>query len=148
MKSLKSLSTLAVVAALAAPGAAFAASAEVTFKNINTSQSATYSYTNSGEAVTYANAEPKPLTPVPSGGTNIYTVGPITSLVTGVHVRYTIGSKTCVFHSSFTGTPSGNNIIPNWTKSADSSGGATCTANITYTDSAQPFNWKVTFTIK
>jgi hypothetical protein len=54
------------------------------------------------------------------------------------------GGKKCVFHTDFILNPSG---IPNWNKSATSSGGATCTATITYVN-ASTYDWRVTFTMK
>jgi hypothetical protein len=150
MKTLKFLPSFLAVAALSLPGAALAASVEVTFKNLNTSQAATYSITNSIESVTYANANPKPSDTVEPGDTIVFTVAQITSLVTTAQIRYKIGSKQCVFHTAFTGTPPsilGGGVIPNWTKSATPSGGAVCTANIT-SASASTFDWQVEFTMK
>ncbi|MDR0736861.1 MAG: hypothetical protein LBF51_08565 [Zoogloeaceae bacterium] len=152
MKTLPFLSTLTAATFLVAPGAAFAVDVQITFQNLHASQNATYSTLGSGEAYTYANANPPPDTTVPPGSSDVYVVGnPATDLVTGAHVRYTIGSKRCIFHTSYTGTPTytpnGNVIIPNWTKSYESSGGAICTATITYTNPST-FDWAVTFTMK
>ena len=150
MPSLKTLSTLSVVVALAMPGVAFAVTGEVTFQNLNTSTEATYSTVGSMEAATYANAQPKPSTPILPGNSDFYSVNnPASTLSTPIHVRYKIGGKQCVFHSSFSGTPNASGqIIPNWTKTYDATGGAICTATITYTAPSPSFNWKVTFTMK
>ncbi|MDR2450630.1 MAG: hypothetical protein LBE85_02420 [Candidatus Accumulibacter sp.] len=147
---MKTLKTLLAVGVLALPGAALAANVTVTFKNEHASQAATYHTTNSIESVTYANANPKPSNTVEAGDTIVFTVAQITSLVTTAQIRYKIGSKQCVFHTAFTGTPPsilGGGVIPNWTKSATPSGGATCTANITSAN-ASTFDWTVTFTMK
>lgn len=149
MKALPSLSTLAVAAALSAPGAAFAVDVEITFENKHATRNATYSHTTAIENNTYANANPKPLATVSPGASDVYTVGnPLTPLVTSAQVVYTINdtssTKKCVFHTSFTLPSSG---IPNWTKSATTSGGAVCTATITYTN-PNTYNWQVTFTMK
>ncbi|GHU37715.1 hypothetical protein AGMMS50256_36020 [Betaproteobacteria bacterium] len=150
MTSLKTLSALAIVSALAMSGVASAATGEVTFQNLNTSTAATYSTVGTMEAATYANAQPKPDTSVPHGASDSYTViNPASTLSNPIHVRYKIGSKQCVFHSSFSGTPNASGqIIPNWTKTYDASGGAICTVTITYTAPFSSFDWKVTFTMK
>jgi hypothetical protein len=151
MKTLKFLPSFLAVAALSLPGAALAVDAEVTFKNLHASQEAVYQVVSSGEAFTYANANPTPDNSVLPGATDVYTVGnPASNLVTPVIVRYKIGSKQCIFNSSYTGTPPsllGSSITPNWTKSVTPSGGATCTATITSVNPST-FNWKVTFTMK
>ncbi|MDR1064640.1 MAG: hypothetical protein LBL48_12060 [Azoarcus sp.] len=147
-KSLSTVSALAIAAILSAPGAALAVNVQVTFENLNTSQSAMYSPVSNGEVFTYANANPKPEDIVLSGQSDSYTVGnPITNLATSAHVRYKIGSKQCIFHTTYTSMPSGGALIPNWTKSYEASGGASCTATITYVD-ASNYNWKVKFTMK
>jgi hypothetical protein len=152
MKALPFLSTLTAAALLAASGAASAVDVEITFQNLHASQDATYSTTNSIENYTYANAFPTPETTVPAENSDVYTVGnPLTDLVTPAQVRYTIGSKKCVFNTNYTGTPTftpnGTVIIPNWEKSATASGGAICTATITYAHPST-FDWQVTFTMK
>ena len=149
MTSLKILSALAAIAALSLPGTALAANVTVTVKNKSTSQTATYSINNTVQAVTNANANPSPAITVAANGTDVYTVSQITNLVTTAQVQYTLTgtAKQCVFHTAFTATPSGSAVIPNWTKSATSSGGATCTANITSLN-ASTYNWAVEFTIK
>jgi hypothetical protein len=142
LSALAALAVLAVLAVLAAPGAALAANVTVRFENQHASQAAAYSITNTVQAVTNANANPEPQNTVPAGGTDIYTVGPVVSSVTTAEVLYKIGSKQCVFHTDFTfsGTPK-------WNKSATSSGGAICTATITYVN-ATTYDWNVTFTMK
>jgi hypothetical protein len=133
------------------PGVAFAVDATVTVTNQGTA-AMVRSVVSSGEAYTQANVNPTPTSPLLPSASDTFTVGnPASNLVTGVHLRYKIGSKQCLFHSSFTGTPSqlpGGAITPNWTKSVEQSGGAICTATITYTAPSPSFNWNVTFTMK
>jgi hypothetical protein len=122
----------------------------VTFKNNNTTTNATYSKVTSNEISTYANASPKPSTTVSKlGGTDFYNVqSPLSPDVNYANVRYKIGSKQCVFGTTFVNQiQSGGIKIPKWTKTATASGGAVCTATITSTN-LSTYAWTVEFVMK
>ena len=74
MITLKSLPTLALAAALVAPSTASAVDVEITFQNLSNTENAVYSYTNSGESVTYTYANPKPSPTVEHGHSNIFAL--------------------------------------------------------------------------
>lgn len=120
---------------------------EVTFKNLGT-EPALYKVETTNEASTYQNASPKPQTSVSVGSSNSYRVQNIISPnANAAIVRYTMGRKICVFGTTYVNVPSGGVTVPKWNKTATPSGGATCTANITYFD-AHSHAWRVEFTMK
>ena len=95
-KLLAATSIFAATAAIAGPPVT------VTFKNNNTTTDATYAIVTSNESSTYANASPKPATTVSKLGSNSYAVTSLISPdVNYANVRYKIGSKTCVFSTTF-----------------------------------------------
>lgn len=120
----------------------------VTFKNIGTA-TANYTIISTNEATTYANASPKPAATVAAAGTNIYNVTSLISPdVNYANVRYKIGTKQCVFGTTFVNAlQPGGAKIPQWNKTATASGGAICTATITSINLAT-YAWTVTFTMK
>ncbi|TBU98399.1 hypothetical protein [Stutzerimonas kirkiae] len=149
MNARKSLLALLTAAALSAAGAAHAGPpVAVTIKNLGTAD-AVYSIVGSNETSTYANATPKPAASVPPGGTNTYSVqSTISPDANYAIVRYKIGSKTCVFNTTYVNGYTSSGIkVPTWNKSYTASGGATCTANITSTN-ISTHAWAVEFTIK
>jgi len=80
-----------------------------------------------------------------NGGADIYKVQNIISPNANTAVvRYTIGSKICVFGTTYLASLSG---VPQWTKTATPNGGATCTANITSINAVDN-SWNVEFTMK
>ena len=125
-KLLAATSIIAATAAIAGPPVT------VNFKNNNTTTDATYAIVTSNESSTYANASPKPATTVSKLGSNSYAVTSLISPdVNYANVRYKIGSKTCVFSTTFVNAlQPGGYKIPQWNKTATASGGAICTATI------------------
>lgn len=150
MKARQSLAALLAAAALSAAGAAQAGpKVTVTFKNQGTAD-ATYKIVSANESNTYSNASPKPQTTIPPGKSSVYTVQSLQSSdVNYAAVRYSIGNKVCQFYTAFVNTlGAGGTKIPNWSKTATSSGGgATCAATITST-SLSTYEWAVEFTMK
>lgn len=141
-KLLAATSIFAATAAIAGPPVT------VTFKNQGTAD-ATYTIITSNEISTYANASPKPATTVKAGINNSYTVTSLISPdVNYASLRYKIGSKECVFLTTFVNAMQpGGYKIPKWNKSATSSGGAICTATITSTNFST-YAWTVDFVMK
>jgi hypothetical protein len=149
------LSAALAAATMCAAGAAFAGPpVQVTFKNLG-AQEATYKIVTNNEVSTNANASPKPATTVPAQGTNTYTVqNPVSPDANATTVRYTMGSKTCVFGTTFVNQisggvllPGGPTKIPKWNKTATASGGAVCTATIK-SQNLSNYSWTVEFTMK
>ncbi|WP_240791751.1 MULTISPECIES: hypothetical protein [Pseudomonas] len=120
---------------------------EVTFKNLG-SQPANLKMVTSNESSTYQIADPKPDQKVDAGAMTYAKVQRVISPdVNAAMVRYTIGSKTCAFGTTFQMRMLPGGITqPQWTKTATPSGGATCTANITRTNADR--SWAVEFTMK
>ncbi|WP_254900227.1 hypothetical protein [Lonsdalea iberica] len=126
----------------------------VTFKNLGT-QDATYEKVTANEFSSYANSTPKPITTIRSQKADTFVVqNNITADANAAIVRYTMGSKTCVFGTTFLNQVVGGGRIsdgiakaPKWTKTATASDGAICTAT---TKSQDPidFPWTVEFTMK
>lgn len=139
---------LATASMFAATSAFAGPPVTVTFKNIGTA-TANYTIISSNEATTYVNASPKPATTVAAAGTNIYSVTSLISPdVNYANVRYKIGTKQCVFGTTFVNAlQPGGAKIPQWNKTATPSGGAICTATITSINTAT-YAWTVTFTMK
>ncbi|WP_165830281.1 MULTISPECIES: hypothetical protein [unclassified Pseudomonas] len=127
---------------------------EVTFKNLGT-QVATYKVITQNEALTYAHSTGRPDANVAAGDTNTYNVQiPLNPDANAANVRYTIGNKTCVFTTTFINQvapgglfPGAGAKIPRWNKTADSSGGALCSATIK-SQNFSDFSWTVEFTMK
>lgn len=142
-KLLAATSIFAATAAIAGPPVT------VTFKNNNTTTDATYAIVTSNESSTYANASPKPATTVSKLGSNSYAVTSLISPdVNYANVRYKIGSKTCVFSTTFVNAlQPGGYKIPQWNKTATASGGAICTATIT-SYNLTTYAWTVDFVMK
>jgi hypothetical protein len=120
----------------------------VTFKNQST-ENATYTIVTSNETATNSNASPKPAQTVASKMNNMYTVqSPLSPDVNYANVRYKIGSKQCIFGTTFINElQSGGIKVPKWTKTATASGGAVCTATITSTN-LSTYAWTVDFVMK
>ena len=152
MKMLKPLVALLTSATLFAASAAYAGPAvTVTFKHLGAagSTTATYSTTNSNETSTYTNASPKPKTEVEAGKSDSYKVqSNISPDANYAIVRYSIGSKTCVFNTNYVNTLNASGVkVPKWNKSATASGGAICNATITSTNISTRA-WEAEFTMK
>lgn len=136
------ISAIFSTAALAGP------TVTVNFKNQSTAD-ATYKIVTSNETSTYANAAPKPATGVKKSATDTYYVKSTISPDVGyANVRYKIGTKECVFSTTFTNVlQSGGYKLPKWTKTANASGGAVCTATIT-AQNLSTYAWTVDFVMK
>ncbi len=117
-------------------------------KNLNTTTAAQSVVLTANEVSTNLTASPKPVASVPPSSQDSFVVQSIISpLANYASLHYKIGSKECVFYTSFTTTFSGGAQIPHWNQSATPSGGAVCTATRTSTNIAD-YSWAVTFTIK
>lgn len=142
-QSLVFISVFSVAAAVAGP------TVTITFRNHNAAAAASYVMVGGNEASTHANAFPKPAATVSTSGSDSYAVtSQISPDVNFASVRYQIGSKQCVFGTSFVNAlKSGGNKIPQWNQTAKGSGGAVCTATITSTDLSS-YAWSVDFVMK
>lgn len=120
---------------------------DVTFKNLGREQAALKIVTTN-ESSTYQIANPKPREKVDANTSTLFRVQRVISPdVNAAMVRYTIGSKTCAFGTTFQMRMMPGGIKqPQWTKTATPSGGATCVATITST--AADYSWKVEFIMK
>lgn len=152
MNARKNLVATMAAAAFLAAGSAYAGPAvTVTFKNVgaSTAAAAVYSKVTANETSTYTNASPKPSTSVEAGNSDTYVVqNPISSDSNYASVRYTIGSKVCVFNTTFVNVPgAGGSKTPTWNTTFTPSGGATCTATKTATNYTN-YTWSVQFTMK
>ncbi|MFP1922562.1 hypothetical protein [Lonsdalea quercina] len=156
MKNIKKLAYAALaVTTLCTTGAAFAGPAvTVLFKNLGT-QDATYKMVTANEYSSYASSTPKPSTTIRSQKADTFVVqNNVTADANAATARYTMGSKTCVFGTTFLNQVVGGGLFsggiakaPKWTKTATASNGAICTATI---KSQNPidFSWTVEFTMK
>lgn len=147
---MKLISASFVLASLFAASSAFAGPpVTVSFKNVGTTTAATYKIITANETSTYVNASPKPAATVAAGQTNTYVVTSLLSPdVNFANVRYRIGTKECVFGTTFVNAlQPGGAKIPTWNKTATASGGAICTATITSINLAT-YAWTVSFTMK
>jgi len=152
MKTRKSLLALLAAAALSSAGAAYAGPpVAITFKHVGATGTpdAVYTIITANETSTYANASPKPATPIQAGTSNSYQVQSLISPDANfANVRYKIGSKECVFTTTYVNMLVGGGVkVPSWNKTATPSGGAVCTANITSTNIAT-HAWSVEFTMR
>lgn len=135
---------------LAAAGVASAGpTVAVTFKNLSTTTVAKNVIITTNEVATNANASPKPVLTVNPLSSDTYGVtSTISPDVNYAALRYTMGTKTCVFYTAFVNTlGSGGVKIPTWSKSATPSGGAICAATITSVNIATN-EWAAQFTMK
>lgn len=128
MKTRKSLLALLTTAALSAAGAAHAGPpVTITFKHVGATgtPAAVYTIITANETSTYANASPKPDSSVSAGGSDSYQVQSLISPDANfANVRYKIGSKECVFTTTYVNMlGSGGVKIPTWNKTATPSGG-------------------------
>ncbi|MCV4274081.1 hypothetical protein OH710_15665 [Pseudomonas capsici] len=120
----------------------------VTFKNLGTA-AAEYKVVSTNESSTKLNAK-TPIAPVvPAGESNTYVVqSNISPDGNFAVVRYAIGSKVCVFSTTFVNTFGAGGVkVPQWTRSATPSGGAVCTATSSVTN-LSTYAWSAEFTMK
>ncbi|MFP1842810.1 hypothetical protein [Lonsdalea quercina] len=156
MKNIKKIATIALVATtFCTAGAAFAGPpVTVTFKNLGT-QEATFKMVTTNEFSSYGNSTPKPKTTVLPQSTDIFIVqSKIIADANAAIIRYTMGSKTCEFSTTFLNQfigggliPGARSKVPKWSKNAISSNGAICTATLKY-QSVIDFSWAAEFTMK
>lgn len=142
-----SVITLASVALLAAGSAHAGPPVLVTFKNLS-SEAAALQIITSNESSTYQIADPKPEREVSGGTSIVFKVQRVISPdVNAAMVRYKIGQKVCAFGTTYQMRMMPGGIVkPEWTKSATPSGGASCTATITYIGADN--SWRAEFTMK
>lgn len=131
-----------------ANGALAGPSVTITFKNLSSTANATYSILGTNESITNTNASPKPVVTVLKGAADSYTVSSQLLNVTFANVRYTIGTKSCVFLTTFVATSSATgDVTPKWSKNVTADSGVTCNATITSTNPTT-YAWNVEFTMK
>ncbi|MFY0728458.1 hypothetical protein [Pseudomonas sp. NFX15] len=120
----------------------------VTFKNIG-NQTATYTPETSNELITKTNANPIPETTVNANSSDTYTIQSPTSLdYNHANLRYKIGTKSCIYLSTFVYTPGPDGSkIPKWNNKATPSGSATCTIRVTRTNPST-HAWSVEITMR
>jgi len=120
----------------------------IVFKN-NGTVPATFSPASSAEFLTRSAARQTPEAQVAGGGVSSYRVtSSYPPAISNATVRYTIGSKICVFKTSYINSHvRGGTIQPRWNKSETSSGGARCDARISSTNPAD-HSWVVEFTMR
>lgn len=148
------VATLAATAMCAARAAVSGPAVTVTFKNLGT-QPATYTPVTNNEVSTYADARPAPKKIVDPGDSNSYRVqNQISPDANAAVVRYTMGSKTCVFGTTFVYAIGGGSLItggltkiPKWNKTATGIGGADCNATFTLQNPVT-HEWSVEFTMR
>ncbi|KAA3545146.1 hypothetical protein NLO85_17935 [Pseudomonas savastanoi] len=120
----------------------------VTFKNLG-SEVAEYKPVTRNEISARLNAKSPINSAVPPGGSDTYsmqsTLSPDTSYAS---VRYVMGSKVCVFSTTFIKLPgAGGAKVPKWNRTANSEGGAVCTATSRATN-LSTYAWAAEFTMK
>ncbi|WP_458128779.1 hypothetical protein [Pseudomonas sp. Z2-11] len=138
----RSVAALAVCSLLVAGAAQAGPLIRVTVKNLGNVE-AKYSVIGNNEALTNANAQPKPEDTIkPQQSSSFEVRDQRNPAIATAVIRYSVDGKTCVF-STFYSNPK----IPKWTKDAQSSNGARCTAAITSV-SASDHSWTTEFTIR
>ncbi|MDU8459518.1 MULTISPECIES: hypothetical protein [Pseudomonas syringae group] len=120
----------------------------VTFKNLG-SEVAEYKPVTRNEISARLNAKSPINSAVHPGGSDTYsmqsTLSPDTSYAS---VRYVMGSKVCVFSTTFIKLPgAGGAKVPKWNRTANSEGGAVCTATSRATN-LSTYAWAAEFTMK
>ncbi|MCF5709556.1 hypothetical protein GIV19_20045 [Pseudomonas syringae] len=149
MKSPKLLlSSLALAAMTAAATVQAGPPVTVTFKNLS-AEAAVYQVVTSNETSTKLNAKPSIAASVQAGKSDVYAVQSNISPDTNyASVRYAIGSKVCVFSTTFVNLPGAGGVkVPKWTRTATPSGGAMCTATSGVTN-LSTYAWAAEFTMK
>ncbi|RRV09288.1 hypothetical protein EGJ27_05815 [Pseudomonas sp. v388] len=149
MKTTKTLAPfLALAIMITAATAQAGPPVTVTFKNLGT-EAAVYTVVTSNETSTQRNAR-SPINPtIKPGDTSVYVVQSGLSPDAGyASVRYVMGSKACVFSTTFSKLPAAGGVrVPKWTRTATPSGGAICTATSRVTDLSS-HAWAAEFTMK
>lgn len=136
------LTTFTMSSAIAGPDV------KVTFKNFGDAVAA-YSPRDNNELMTRLNSKPSPKTEVDKGDTDSFDVkGRASPYVSYAIMRYVMGSKVCVFSSTFAGTPGfAGAIIPKWNHTVAPSGGARCNIRSTGVNLSN-YSWSVEITMQ
>ena len=138
--------------ALATLGATVTAQAgppvTVTFKNLGTEQ-AEYTVVTRNESSTQMNAKSPVRSVVRPGESDAYTVqSTLSPDANYASVRYVMGSKSCVFSTTFMKLPGAGGVkTPKWNRTATPGGGAVCTATSRATN-LSTYAWTAEFTMK
>ncbi|WP_434698932.1 hypothetical protein [Pseudomonas sp. D1-1] len=136
------LTTTIMSSAIAGPAV------NITFTNLG-AQNAVYTVTNSNETTTRNNSKPTPTSLVEPNKPNFYKVQSLISPHANyAALRYKIGSKECVYSTTFVATAGpGGSKIPKWKESATPGGGAICTITVQSRD-YRTYEWAVQITMK
>lgn len=120
----------------------------VTFKNLGT-EVAEYKVVTRNEISTQLNTKTTIAPTVQTGDSDSYSTRSTLSPDTGyASVRYVMGSKVCVFSTTFIKLPgAGGAKVPKWNRTANSEGGAVCTATSRATNFST-YAWAADFTMK
>ncbi|GFM87550.1 hypothetical protein PSCICO_29490 [Pseudomonas cichorii] len=119
----------------------------VTFKNLGTAPAEHKVVTTNERSTLLYVKEPIDAIVAP-GGSDTYVVQTILPDSGYASVRYAIGTKVCVFSTTFTNTiATGGVKVPRWTRTATPSGGAVCTATSSVTN-LSTYAWSAEFTMK
>ncbi|MEQ4314145.1 hypothetical protein ABNM01_23790 [Pseudomonas syringae] len=149
MKTKRFLLTSLAFATLCATVAAQAGPpVTVTVKNLGT-EVAEYKFVTRNEVSTHLNARTAIAANVQPGDSNFYTVQSTISPDTSyASVRYVMGSKVCIFSTTFIKLHgAGGAKVPKWNRTANSEGGAVCTATSRATNFST-YAWAAEFTMK
>ncbi|GFM82384.1 hypothetical protein PSCICN_30760 [Pseudomonas cichorii] len=141
------LSSLALATMAVAATAHAGPPVTVTFKNLGT-EPAEYKIVTTNERSTQLNAKDSIRPVVQAGDSNTYVVQTALPDSGYASVRYTMGTKVCVFSTTFTNAISTGGVkVPRWTRTATPSGGAVCTATSGVTN-LSTYAWSAEFTMK
>ncbi|GFM78481.1 MULTISPECIES: hypothetical protein [Pseudomonas syringae group] len=141
------LSSLALATMTVAATAQAGPPVTVTFKNLGTA-AAEYKVVSTNERSTQLNAKETIDAVVAAGGSDTYVVQTALPDSGYASVRYAIGTKVCVFSTTFINAISTGGVkVPKWTRTATPSGGAVCTATSSVTN-LSTYAWSAEFTMK
>ncbi|WP_094188365.1 hypothetical protein ACTACG_19650 [Pseudomonas syringae] len=142
------LTSFSLVTLCAAVAAHAGPPVTVTFKNLG-SDVAEYKVVTRNELSTQRNTRTTIAPNVQPGDSDSYstqsTLSPDTNYAS---VRYVMGSKVCVFSTTFIKLPGAGGVkVPKWNRTANSEGGAVCTATSRATN-LSTYAWAAEFTMK
>lgn len=141
------LSSLALATMAVAATAQAGPPVTVTFKNLGTAPAEHKVVTTNERSTLLYVKEPIDAIVAP-GGSDTYVVQTILPDSGYASVRYAIGTKVCVFSTTFTNAISTGGVkVPRWTRTATPSGGAVCTATSGVTN-LSTYAWSAEFTMK
>ncbi|MDM0030526.1 hypothetical protein QTI33_00030 [Variovorax sp. J22P271] len=144
---MKLLEFLVIASTFLAAAAQAGPSVTITFKNLNTTETANYTVENVNQSSTERDASPKPAKTVRPLFNDSYTVtSRLSPDATTATVQYVMGRKRCAFGTVYVNTTStGGTLVRNATVTP--SNGAICTARITSIN-AMTNAWTAEFTMK